>query len=144
MVLGTSPGVLRDVYFAGFPTFKHQLYSGKPNSIRARVFDTPSNNPSMVVKLLPKPTSDDDDVVADALNVDAENINEHIGAAIGLPKLQALAAHLVDKIVYVGWPHLAEAKVISVCDREYECSSNDEQKYDGRRFETQAKSMASQ
>lgn len=144
LVLGTSPGVLRDVYFAGFPTFKHLPYTGKTNLIRARVFDMPSNNPSMVVKLDRKAANADANEYA--IDADAADDNdEQTGTAVGLAKLQALADKLIGTIVYVGWPHLAEAKVVSVCDREYECVASDEQqKYDSRRFEQQAKSIASQ
>lgn len=121
MVIGTSKGALRDVYFSGFPTFKHLSYAGEIKSIRVKVFDMPSNNVSMVVRLanLPEPL-------------------------LGLEALRSVAAGLIGREVYVGWPHLGEALVMAVSSRDYEYTKNGSQMSDPRGFEMQLKTISNQ
>lgn len=56
---------------------------------RIKVFEQPSRNESTIVKIIPT----------------EENVD-----------LETLASKLLDKELYVGWPHLREAKVIAVSD----------------------------
>lgn len=56
---------------------------------RTRVFDQPSRNESMIILLQPHQT-----------------VN-----------IQDVAAALLGKEIFVGWPHLTEGKVISVMDQ---------------------------
>lgn len=121
MVLGTSKGALRDVYYSGFPTFKHLPYTGEIKSIRVKVFDMPSNNVSMVVRL--------------------EKSSETL---LGLEALTSIGSGLIGREVYVGWPHLGEAKVMSVSGRDYECTENGSQMSDPRGFEMQLKNLSNQ
>lgn len=121
MVIGTSKGTLRDVYFSGFPTFKHLPYTGEIKSIRVKVFDVPSNNVSMVVRL-DKPAE----------------------SQLGLEALRSVADGLIGRVVYVGWPHLGEAIVMSVGSRDYEYNKNGSQMSDPRGFEMQLKNLNNQ
>ena len=56
---------------------------------RIKVFEQPSRNESTIIKIIPTEESVD---------------------------LETLASQLLNKEVYVGWPHLREAKVIAVSD----------------------------
>lgn len=121
MVIGTSKGALRDVYYSGFPTFKHLPYTGEIKSMRVKVFDMPSNNVSMVVRL--------------------EKSNE---LHLGLEGLMSVGDRLIGREAYVGWPHLGEAMVMAVSSRDYEYTKNGQQMSDPRGFEMQLKALSNQ
>lgn len=120
MVLDTSPGVLRDVYFSGFPTFKHLPYTGEVKSIGAKVFDMPSRNSSMVIKL------------------------DRIHLPAGLEDLQNDPKSLIGQEVFVGWPHLSVAKVGSLSDANTEWTVNGPLKNHPALFAKQVKTLTSQ
>lgn len=90
LVLGPSKGSLHDIYFPGFPTMKHLNYSSTLQNGRVRVFDQPGRNDNMVIKIIPK---------------EAE-----------IPTIE-LAKNLIGMEIFINWPHLTEAKVIRVSDR---------------------------
>lgn len=121
LVLGPTPGVLRDVYFPGFPTMKHLEYTAEIKSLRIKVFDMASRNDSVVVKVI---------------NREIPDGSEYDLAAIG--------AGLLGKEVFVCWPHLSEAKVVAVLDRENELNDKGSQKIDERVFNMQYKSLQMQ
>lgn len=135
LVLGPSKGSLRDVYFPGFPTMKHLKYTVKNRSsrvlfrlsnkiqnfqgtrkfARTRVFDQPSRNESMIIELEPHPPI----------------------------TIQDAAITLLGKEIFVGWPHLSEAKVISVIDETTTLSANGCQS-DKRIFNAKSKTVIDQ
>lgn len=122
MVLGVSKGALRDVYFSGFPTFKHLPYTSEVKPIRVKVFDQPSFNASMVVRL------------------DASTDLQQLGLAA----LQSVAQELIGRVVYVGWPHLTESKVVAVSSKDYEYTEKGSQMSDPRGFEMQLQNLKNQ
>ncbi|GLV41654.1 pacman [Carabus blaptoides fortunei] len=89
LVKGPCPGSIHDVYYPGFPTLRHLKYDGYLEKAKVKVFDTPSQNENMIVK-----------IVASEEQVDIE----------------ALARKLLGKTVHVSWPHLIEAQVVTVSD----------------------------
>lgn len=92
LVLGPSKGSLLNVYFTGFPTFKHLKYSSTLQSKNVKVFDQPSRGENMIIKI-------------DQLD-DLET------------STQEIAKELLNKTVFVGWPHLIEAKVVKLSDQD--------------------------
>ncbi|CRK97630.1 CLUMA_CG011016, isoform A [Clunio marinus] len=93
LVLGPSKGALTDVFFTGFPTFKHLSYKSVLKRQNVQVFDQPSRCDNMMIVVK------NDNCVES--NFDAVS-DSH--------------ADLADKIVHVGWPHLFEARVVKVCN----------------------------
>ncbi|KAK3105106.1 hypothetical protein FSP39_017370 [Pinctada imbricata] len=89
---GLLPGVKLDVYFPGFPTLKHLPHRAFLKKDGVKVFQHCSKNENMLLEIL----SEDEQV----------------------PSLSTVASEYVGKTIYVAWPHLYEAKVISVADRE--------------------------
>lgn len=87
--------------------------------MRVKVFNFPSKNDSMVVCL--------DDAPKER------------------PDTATLARELLDKIVYVSWPHLMEAKVDSVSDKNQLFKrANEAEKVDERMFNIWCKSITEQ
>ncbi|KAK3912768.1 5'-3' exoribonuclease 1 [Frankliniella fusca] len=85
---GLPDGVRLDVFFPGFPTFKHLPYKGSLKKAKVQVFDQASRGENMVLTLL---------------NTCSLSLKD-------------AADHFLGKNVYCGWPHLSEAKVIGVAD----------------------------
>uniref|UniRef100_A0A336LMV3 5'-3' exoribonuclease 1 n=1 Tax=Culicoides sonorensis TaxID=179676 RepID=A0A336LMV3_CULSO len=75
-------------YYKGFPTLKNLTYKGSTLKSRVKVFDQPSRNESMIISLKK--------------------------SELSLKPTEYLAQNFIGKTVYVGWPHLSEAKVIKV------------------------------
>lgn len=93
LIKGPCPGAITDTYYPGFPTFKHLKYKGHLEKCKVRVFEQPSQNDNMIITLLSeKPKSDD---------------------------LMQLATDLIGKSVFVSWPHLIEALVVGVSDKQH-------------------------
>nr|CAI5865767.1 unnamed protein product [Callosobruchus analis] len=93
IVKGLYPGVKLDVYYPGFPTMKHLKYKAELKKAKVKVFEQPSRNENMIITIIP-----DEDLVGDYIPVD-----------------------LLGSIVFVGWPHMIEAKVVAI--------SNNRRKY---------------
>lgn len=113
LVLGPCSGARKDVYFPGFPTMRHLKHSvspiyiiqdlfvdihsnqsfdklfsqGKLEMKRVKVFHLPTRNESMIIRIDEIPPEED---------------------------IESLGMHFMDKEIYVGWPHLREAKVFAV------------------------------
>lgn len=119
LILGPSPGALSDVYFPGFPTMKHLKYEAVVKVGRVKVFDMASRNESMIIKVC-----------------NEENMDNY--------DLQEIGKDLLNKEIFVCWPHLSEARVISLFDRNYECNIEGLKKNDERKFEMQHKSLINQ
>lgn len=99
LVFGPCAGAMDiDVYFPGFPTFRHLKHSAALRNERVKVFDQPSRNESMIIQI-------------DHLPEDR---------ALGM-----LAEYFMNREVYVGWPHLREAKVVAVSDSTSRLGAND-------------------
>lgn len=81
LVKGAYPGAKFDVFFPGFPTMKHLQYKGTLKKAKVKVFEQNSRGESMVLSIIPK-------------NFYLENI---------------LPEHLLNRVVWVGWPHLVES-----------------------------------
>lgn len=92
LVLGPSKGALLNVYFTGFPTFKHLTYTSRLKNQNVKVFDQPSRGENMIIQVKHEES-------------DGKPINE-------------VSKQLMGKIVHVGWPHLIEAKVVRVSTNE--------------------------
>ncbi|XP_044753011.1 5'-3' exoribonuclease 1 isoform X2 [Coccinella septempunctata] len=86
LVKGAYPGVLMDVYYPGFPTFKHLEHQGQLEKARVNVFGQASRGENMIIRIIPSERV-----------LDGE-----------------LPVNLLNKTVYVGYPHLTEAKVVSI------------------------------
>ncbi|VEN63002.1 unnamed protein product [Callosobruchus maculatus] len=86
IVKGLYPGVKLDVYYPGFPTMKHLKYKAELKKAKVKVFEQPSRNENMIITIIP-----DEDLVGDYIPVD-----------------------LLGSNVFVGWPHLIEAKVVAI------------------------------
>lgn len=84
LVKGPCPGAITNTYYPGFPTFKHLKYESHLEKAKVKVFDQPSQNENMIITLKP-PEDQETDV-------------------------HKLAEQMIGKSVYVGWPHLTEAK----------------------------------
>lgn len=89
LVLGPCENSDRDAYFPGFPTMRHLKHSAELRMERVKVFEQPSRNTSVIVRI---------DEIRDELST------------------EALAEKYLGKEVYIGWPHLREAQVIAVSD----------------------------
>lgn len=104
LVLGPCPGAQKDAYFPGFPTMRHLKHSGKLEMKRVKVFHLPTRNESMIIRIDETPP-----------NVD----------------IKTLAEQFMNKEIYVGWPHLREAKVFAVSDAEVKIEKTGIEKFDG-------------
>ncbi|XP_049866314.1 5'-3' exoribonuclease 1 isoform X2 [Pectinophora gossypiella] len=89
---GMLPNARRDMLFPGFPTMRHLPYTTTLKKAKVRVFDRQSLNENMIVRLVYEPSPE--------------------------PALEAVAAELLGRVIWVGWPHLTRAKVISVSNEK--------------------------
>ncbi|KAM3961555.1 LOW QUALITY PROTEIN: 5'-3' exoribonuclease pacman [Aphomia sociella] len=85
---GMLPNAKRDLLFPGFPTMRHLKYKSNLKKCKVKVFDQPSRNENMMIKLTP------------------ENPLEE--------SIEKVAQEYLGKVIWVGWPHLTRAKVIAV------------------------------
>ncbi|XP_047520922.1 5'-3' exoribonuclease 1 isoform X3 [Pieris napi] len=108
---GMLPNAQRDLLFPGFPTMRHLKYQTQLRKCKVKVFDQPSRNENMIVQVLPE-----------------EDTN---------PPIQELALGLLGKIIWVGWPHLTRAKVISVSNEKVRLHHNDQQTSIGLHYSTE-------
>ncbi|XP_017777725.1 PREDICTED: 5'-3' exoribonuclease 1 [Nicrophorus vespilloides] len=97
LIKGAYPGAKMDVYYPGFPTLKHLKYFGNLSKAKVKVFEQNSREENMVIKL--------ENEITDSIDVVAEE--------------------LLGKIVFVGWPHLVEAKVVAVSNKEAKYKASD-------------------
>ncbi|KAF5282795.1 hypothetical protein FQR65_LT02792 [Abscondita terminalis] len=99
LVKGAYPGCKFDVYYPGFPTMKHLKYTGSLQKAKVKVFEQPSRSENMILSI-----------------VQDEN----------QPTPDSLAKEILGKTIYVGWPHLIEALVVSVSCYNYNYNSTGE------------------
>lgn len=122
MVLGPSLGVLHDVYFPGFPTMKHLKYEAEIKASRIKVFDMATRNESMIIKVC----------------------NEEFANMENGYDMTELGKGLLGKEIFVCWPHLSEARVVSLIDRDSEYTTEGLRKLDTRQFDMQHRSLVNQ
>lgn len=87
---GILEGVNMDVYFAGFPTFRHLPHTARLGRASVKVFQSISRNESMVLNLTEIPEK----------------------------TVKEVADDLLGKSVHVNWPHLLEALVVAVMSKD--------------------------
>lgn len=101
LIKGAYPGVILDVYYPGFPTLKHLRYSGILEKAKVKVFEHPSRNQSMIL-------------------VVEEEVDKSLEVAV---------REYLGKNVFVGWPHLIEATVVSLSNENYRYHMTKDGKY---------------
>ncbi|XP_067851147.1 5'-3' exoribonuclease 1 isoform X3 [Heptranchias perlo] len=79
------------LYFCGFPTLKHIKHKFYLRKSGVQVFQQPSRGENMLLELLPKE--------------EEENVDDVANQELGRP-------------IFLNWPHLEEARVVAVSDRE--------------------------
>ncbi|XP_045764517.1 5'-3' exoribonuclease 1 isoform X1 [Maniola jurtina] len=89
---GMLPNVDRDILYPGFPTMRYMKFETTIKKCKVKVFDQPSRNESMIIQIIPSENTD--------------------------PPLEEVAEKLLGKIIWVGWPHLTRAKIISVSNEK--------------------------
>ncbi|RZC39325.1 5'-3' exoribonuclease 1 like, partial [Asbolus verrucosus] len=105
LVKGAYPGAHFDVFYPGFPTMKHLKYESKLKKAKVKVFEMPSRNENMILRILPNELYFGDSIPED----------------------------LLGRIVWVGWPHLVEAEVVAISNRKLKCTpTNDENERNNR------------
>ncbi|CAG9784859.1 unnamed protein product [Diatraea saccharalis] len=98
---GMLPNAKRDMLFPGFPTMKHLKYQASLKKSKVKVFDQPSRNESMIIQIIRDPNRDE--------------------------RLEAVAKDFLGRTIWVGWPHLTRAKVISVSNEKMRLHYVDQQ-----------------
>ncbi|XP_022244143.1 5'-3' exoribonuclease 1-like, partial [Limulus polyphemus] len=101
---GLCDGVKLDVYIPGFPTFRHIEHKVTLRNEKVKVFHMVSRNDNMIV-----------------------SINKDISQS-----LEEVAAEFCGQCVYVSWPHLEEAKVLSISDGQFRYSLSDGKREKGQ------------
>lgn len=88
---GLMVGVKLDVFFPGFPTLKHIPHKAMLKKEAVKVFEQNSRGYNMMLKLEDQ----------------------------GRPNIHEVASQLLDKEIWVAWPHMVEAKVVSVSSYQH-------------------------
>lgn len=91
LVLGPSKGSMQNVYYVGFPTLKHLSYKSDMRLQHVKVFDQPSRGENMII-VVERPEEE--------------------------KPIDVVVKEMMGKVVYVGWPHLMEAKIIRISDKD--------------------------
>lgn len=92
LILGPSKGALTNVYFTGFPTLKHLKYHSELRLQHVKVFDQPSRKENMIVVVEPRIEMD--------------------------KPIEILVKELMSRVVFVGWPHLIEARINRITNKD--------------------------
>ncbi|XP_077287870.1 5'-3' exoribonuclease pacman [Arctopsyche grandis] len=95
VIRGALPNKYRNAFFPGVPTLKHIDFKLSISKARVKIFEFPSRNDNFVLDIEPL----------------AEN-----------PSIESLASKFLGKIVWVGWPYIIEAKVLTITNNEYQVS----------------------
>lgn len=91
LIKGLYPGVKLDVFYPGFPTTKYLQYVGILEKAKVKVFEQPSRFENMILKIKKE----------------------------SVPNLDVLAKELLGTTIFVAWPHLVEALVVTVSNQQY-------------------------
>ncbi|KAK0166620.1 hypothetical protein PV327_004112 [Microctonus hyperodae] len=86
LIKGIAKNAKLHVYYSGFPTMQHIKHTAFLDKSKVKVFEHPSRDNNMIIKILP----------------------------MNIPTIDQLANDVLGQIVYVRWPHLMEAHVIAV------------------------------
>ncbi|XP_030381323.1 5'-3' exoribonuclease 1 isoform X2 [Scaptodrosophila lebanonensis] len=108
------PNAARHVFFPGFPTMKNLPFDFELRHARIKVFVQPSRNENLI--LMPKKRD-----LLDSFN--------------------SVADLYLQKIVYVGWPHLIKAMVVKVATRDQIVDEKGLHSNESRRFDMECKSL---
>ncbi|XP_046669351.1 5'-3' exoribonuclease 1 isoform X2 [Homalodisca vitripennis] len=90
LVKGLCPGARLDIYHCGFPTLKHIPFKAELRKAKVKVFESASQGDNMILSILPQ----------------------------GHPDVKEVASQLLDKSIYVNWPHMFEARVVGVASEK--------------------------
>lgn len=96
---GLCDGVQLETFFPGFPTLKHVRHTAELRHAKVRVFQAPSHRDNMILTV-------------------TQSVEQDVREA---------ANSLLGKNIYVRWPHLQEAYVVSVCDGKVKLISPEEE-----------------
>ena len=88
---GLMSGVRLDVFFPGFPTLKHIPHEAKLSTGNVRVFEQSSRGENMILHL---------------------QVDKH-------PENKVPIQDYLGKEIWVAWPHMMEAKVVEVADKNF-------------------------
>ncbi|XP_076824153.1 5'-3' exoribonuclease 1-like isoform X3 [Clavelina lepadiformis] len=105
-VKGLLPGCQLSVYHQGFPTLYHIPHRARLRKQGVRVFQAPSRNENMILSIVSCEEVDASDETNKSFQV-VQRTNE---------TLSDMGHRLLGKSIYVNWPHMEEAKVVSVSD----------------------------
>jgi len=94
LIKGLYPGVRLNIYQPGFPTLRHIPFTAELKASKVKVFESPSQGLNMVLTILPQ----------------------------GEPQISEVASDLLGKSIFVNWPHLIEARVVSVSSTDWKFS----------------------
>ncbi|KAJ2946889.1 hypothetical protein O0L34_g16222 [Tuta absoluta] len=98
---GMLPNARRDMLYPGFPTTRHLKYQTTLKKCKVKVFDQPSRNENMIIQLQHDSSQE--------------------------PGLDEVARLMLGQTIWVGWPHLTRAKVISVSNEKMRLHHVDKQ-----------------
>ena len=107
---GLMEGVKLGTFFPGFPTLQHIGHTARLKKAQVRVFEQASRGENMILTL--------------------ENQ--------GRPDIADVAKAMIGKEVWVNWPHLIEAKVTGVSNRELRFNQPDQREAPLADFQMQA------
>jgi len=105
---GLMDGAKLGVFFPGFPTLQHIRHTARLSKAQVKVFEQTSRGENMILTL--------------------ENQ--------GRPELAEVAKAMIGKEVWVGWPHLFEAKVTGVSNSQCLYTDPDKREDPLREFKT--------
>ncbi|KAJ8320860.1 hypothetical protein KUTeg_002447 [Tegillarca granosa] len=111
---GLLDTVKLDVFFPGFPTLKHIPHKAELKKEGVKVFQMASRNDNMMLHII----HDDEE-----------------------PDIDKVAKDILGRTIFVGWPHLYEAKVVCVYDESYRFSLIEQahQKHKGHKHQETVK-----
>ncbi|KAK3858374.1 hypothetical protein Pcinc_035435 [Petrolisthes cinctipes] len=97
---GLCKGVRQDLYFAGFPTLKHIPHKFHIYKAGVKVFQQNSRGDNFILDIIEKQE---------------------------IPDMYDLANQMLRKEIFVSWPHLVEAKVVSLSDGNERYTKDEEE-----------------
>jgi 5'-3' exoribonuclease 1 len=112
------------LYYPGFPTMKHLKYRAELRMKQVKVFDQPSRNDNMIIK------------VTEESNLSTNQSKPEF--------LKSEAAVLIDQTVHIHWPHLVEAKVVEIFDSTQKITAKGVENVNGREFQQAVGSVRDQ
>ncbi|XP_041976065.1 5'-3' exoribonuclease 1 isoform X2 [Aricia agestis] len=114
LICGLLPNADPSLLYPGFPTMRHLKYTSSIRKCKVKVFDQPSRNDSMIIEIAAP-------------------------ADQAFASLEKVAQEYLGKVVWVSWPHLTRAKVLSVSNEKMRLHHVDKQNnnVDGLQYSTE-------